>query len=232
MPALAEVRARWLGAVTAALRDDPRVAGAALVGSLGAGTADDWSDVDLLVVVDDAHLDDYATAQRLPGRPAFAVDARHNGPRGTRAVSGQYLVAGLPLWADWHVHPASRAGWPRDGAVVFDRRGIGRLPLTFSEHLDAGEREPATRKGDDVRRAMRLALVPVAGKHVARRSPGTVPTIEFLGGACAPDASWEEHLAGLRRLLGELAGAGTPAGVAATRAYLDLVAEALRRPAS
>ncbi|MEU4292785.1 nucleotidyltransferase domain-containing protein [Kribbella sp. NPDC026596] len=82
-PRLASIRARWLSAVTAALQDDQVVAGAALVGSLGAGGADDWSDIDLLIVVEDAHLNDYATPGRLPngrGRLAFAIDARHNGP--------------------------------------------------------------------------------------------------------------------------------------------------------
>lgn len=98
-PGLVGVRERWLSAATAALRDDPLVVGAALVGSLGAGTADDWSDVDLLVVVEDACLEDLATLDRLPsglGRLAFGIDARHNGPVGTRAVSAQYVVDGRP----------------------------------------------------------------------------------------------------------------------------------------
>ncbi|MFI7641724.1 nucleotidyltransferase domain-containing protein [Nonomuraea sp. NPDC049400] len=118
-PRLADIRSRWLGAAVAGLHADPAVAGACLVGSLGADRADDWSDIDLLIVVDDAVLDDCAAPDRLSfglGKPAVAFDARHNGPRGTRAVSGQYLVDGLPLWVDWHIHPISKAiikhcGW-------------------------------------------------------------------------------------------------------------------------
>ncbi|MFI6790733.1 nucleotidyltransferase domain-containing protein [Nonomuraea sp. NPDC050383] len=229
-PRLAHIRTRWLSAVTAALDSDPRVAGAGLVGSLGAGHADDWSDIDLLVVVDDARIDDYAAPGRLPsgpGKPAVAFDARHNGPRGTRAVSGQYVVDGLPLWVDWHIHPVSQAGWTVDSTVIFDRRGLGRLATTFAEHLNAGEHEPATAKGPDDHQALRLGLVPVAGKRIARRSPDTARMIEFLGGPHAPAASWRDHLATLRRLLGGFAATGPPASVSAGHAYLDLVAETL-----
>src|SRR5262245_4945050 len=86
-PRLASIRSRWLAAATASIRADPAVLGAALVGSLGAGRADDWSDVDLLIVVDDASLDEHAAPASLAGVPgtlAFASDARHNAPRGAR----------------------------------------------------------------------------------------------------------------------------------------------------
>jgi hypothetical protein len=86
-PRLASIRSRWLAAATASLRADPAVLGAALIGSLGAGRADDWSDIDLLIVVDDASVDEHAAPGRLAGVPgtlAFASDARHNAPRGAR----------------------------------------------------------------------------------------------------------------------------------------------------
>jgi hypothetical protein len=226
-PRLAGVRGRWLGAVTAALRDDPLVVGTALVGSLGAGSADDWSDVDLLIVVADEHLEAYATADRLPSGPgqlAFAIDARHNGPVGTRAVSAQYVVDGLPLWVDWHIHPVSLASWPSDSAVVFDRHGISRTSATLSDYR--GEHEPPTPKTLDDQDAMRLALVPIAGKQLARRSPETPRTIEFLGGA--PGSDWPDHLTALRELLNQFATLGRPDSLAAARAYIDLVEQTLR----
>ncbi|MEU6716476.1 nucleotidyltransferase domain-containing protein [Nonomuraea sp. NPDC046802] len=229
-PRLAGIRSRWLGAATAGLPGDSNVVGAALVGSLGAGRWDDWSDIDLLVVVDDARIDDYAAPGRLArglGNATVVVDARQNGPRGTRAVSGQYLVDGLPLWVDWHVHPVSRASWPADSTVIFDRRGLGRLTATFSEYLNAGEREEATPKSPDEHRALRLALVPIAGKLIARRSPETARLIEFIGGPHAPDGAWKDHLAALRRLLGGFAALDLPDSVAAGHAYLDLVEKTL-----
>ncbi|WP_214327527.1 nucleotidyltransferase domain-containing protein [Nonomuraea sediminis] len=229
-PRLADIRSRWLSAVTGNLHDDPVVAGAGLVGSLGTGQADDWSDIDLLVVVDDACIHDYAAPGRLPcgpGELAVAFDARHNGPRGTRAVSGQYLIDGLPLWVDWHIHPISQASWAADCAVIFDRRGFGRLSATFSEHLSAGDHEQATPKGPTDHRALQLALVPIAGKRIARRSPDAAQMIEFIGGPHAPDASWKDQLATLRQLLGGFTALGLPDSVAAGRAYLDLVEETL-----
>ncbi|WP_238174436.1 hypothetical protein [Kribbella kalugense] len=146
----------------------------------------------------------------------FEIDARHNGPVGTRAVSAQYVVDGLPLWVDWHIHPVSRATWPADSTVVFDRQGISQASAALSEYR--GEYEPATPKTLDEQDAMRLALVPIAGKQLARRSPETPRTIEFLGGT--PETDWPDHLAALRELLNEFTNLDS---LAAARAYLDLV---------
>jgi hypothetical protein len=232
-PRLAEARSRWVSAATVALHADHAVAGAALVGSLGDGRADDWSDVDLLVVVQDAALDDFAAPDRLPngsGLLTFAIDARHNGPRGTRAVSAQYLVDRLPVWVDWHVHPDSRAKWPSDSTVLIDRSGITAARATFSEYLNDGEHEAATPKSTEEAQAMRLALVPVAGKHIARRSPGAARTIEFLGGPYEPGATWQAQLGALRRLCDEFATLGRPDSLTAAHAYLELLEQTLREP--
>jgi len=224
-PRLAGIRTRWLAAVTAALGADPGVAGLGLAGSLGAGRADDWSDVDLILVVDDARLGEYARPGRLPAGPGtliIAFDSRHNGLRGTRVVSAQYLIDGLPLWADWYIYPLSLAAWPADSTPVFDRTGITRLTATFTEHL-AAEHEPPVPRSPAERRALQLALVPIAGKLIARRSPKTVRMIEILGGSSAPDATWTDHLATLRQRLYDLTPAGPPPSAAAARAYLILV---------
>ncbi|MFI5691807.1 nucleotidyltransferase domain-containing protein [Kribbella sp. NPDC051586] len=223
-PRLADLRERWLSAVIAALQGDAKVAGVALVGSLGAGRADDWSDVDLLVVVED--LDDYAVPGRLPqgpGRLAFEIDARHNGPRGTRAISAQYVVEDLPLWVDWHLHPVSLANWPSDSSVIFDRRGIAPTPATLSEYLNRGEHEPATPKTDDEHDAMRLALIPIAAKQVARQSPDAARTIEYLGGDHTAD-----QLSALDELLNQFEHLGRADSLAAGRAYVELLRGAIR----
>jgi predicted nucleotidyltransferase len=206
------------------------VAGAALVGSLGDGRADDWSDVDLLIVVNDIALDDFAAPDRLPrgsGRRTFAIDARHNGPRGTRATSAQYVVDHLPLWVDWHVHPVSLANWPSDSSVLFDRYGIGDTRATFSEYLNGGEHETATPKGIAEAQAMRLALVPAAGKQLARRSPEAALTIEFLGGPYQPGATWQVQLGILHRLLEGFATLRHPDSLTAAHAYLELLEKTL-----
>lgn len=230
-PRLAEIRSRWLGAATAALQEDRAVAGAALVGSLGDGRADDWSDVDLLIVVQDAALDDFAAPGRLPngsGHLTFAIDARHNGPRGTRAVSAQYVVDRLPVWVDWHVHPASQAHWPSNSTVLFDRCGIAATRATFSEYLNGGGHETATPKSAEEAQAMRLALVPVAGKQIARRSPEAARTIEFLGGPSEPGSTWQARIGALRRLLDDFATLERPGSLTAAHAYLGFLEQTLR----
>ncbi|HUR05686.1 MAG TPA: hypothetical protein VM347_24295 [Nonomuraea sp.] len=73
----------------------------------------------------------------------------------------------------------------------------------------------------------RLAMVPIAGKQVARRSPETARMIKFLDGPYAPNASWQHHLATLRELLDGFAALGTPESVAAAHAYLNLVEQTL-----
>ncbi|HZX01720.1 nucleotidyltransferase domain-containing protein, partial [Kribbella sp.] len=149
---LVELRDHWLRTTTAALQADPAVVGASLVGSLGTGRADEWSDVDLLVVVEDSHLDTLV----LPSTArTFTIDARHNGPAGTRASSAQYVVNGLPLWVDWHVHPLSRAAWPSDSKLLFEHRPIHHTPATFTTYLNTGPREPATPKTPAEEQAMR-----------------------------------------------------------------------------
>lgn len=229
-PRLADIRSRWLSAATATLQADQLVLGAALVGSLGAGRADDWSDVDLLIVVDDAHLDDYATVDRLPSAPGqltFAIDARQNGPRGTRALSAQYVLDGLPLWVDWHIHPISLAHWPSDGTVLFDRHTIPGTPATFSEYLNHDDHESATPKTPEAEQAMRLALIPIAAKQLARRSPETPQTIQFLGGPHLPDADWRAHLTALRQLVVQFAPLNLPASHSAAHAYVDYLEKSL-----
>jgi predicted nucleotidyltransferase len=229
-PRLAEIRTRWLTSAIDALRADGSVTGAALVGSLGDGRADDWSDVDLLVVVEDGDLDEYAAAERLPsgpGRVGFAIDARHNGPRGTRALSAQYVVEGLPLWVDWHLHPRSQAQLPADGTVVFERSTVDRTALTFSEYLNRGDHEPAIPSAPDAHLALRLALIPVAAKQVVRRAPEAARTIEFLGAAYEPNAGRRDQLAALRHLLDELEGLGRRESLEAARAHLTLTEQTL-----
>jgi hypothetical protein len=230
-PVLASIRSRWLDAATVSLRADSAVEGAALVGSLGAGRADDWSDVDLLLAVDDAALGEFTAAERLAGVPgtlAFTSDARHNAPLGARADSAVYLIDGLPLRVDRYIYPVSWAAWPADSTVLFDRRGLPRLDKTFSEYLATVEHEQAVPRSPAEQRALQAALIPIAAKWIARRSPDTPRAIAMVGGPKVANGTWESYLAVLRELLGTYAATENPALIAATSAYLDLVEATLR----
>jgi hypothetical protein len=172
---------------------------------------------------------------RLPGASGdlpFAISARHNRPRGTRAVRAQYVVDRLPLWIDWHGHPVSLANWPSDCSVVFDPRGVGHTRADFSEYLNRGQHEPFIPKSPEEHQAMQLALIPIAGKQLARRSPEAARTIEFLGGPYEPEATWQDQLASLRRLLEGFTTLGRPDSLAAAHAFLALLEEILYRTAA
>ena len=53
---LARLRDRLLGQVLGLLEADPPVDGVALVGSLGRGEEDNWSDIDLLILASDQFI--------------------------------------------------------------------------------------------------------------------------------------------------------------------------------
>jgi hypothetical protein len=228
-PRFASARAAFVDKAMRVLRADDRVQAAGLVGSLGRGNSDDWSDADLLFVVDDRYLDDFELADALPlaDTAVLTFDARQNSPAGTVAISGQFLTEDLPLWVDWYVYPASLACWVSDGTIVFDRVGYPRVSDTFTEHLTSRELQPPTPKPPDSFAMMQLALVPIAGKRIARGSPDTVPMIEFLGAAAPADATPTAHIDALRDLLATYVGRGPTISIEASHRYLHLVAAAI-----
>lgn len=224
-PRLRAIREAWLGRAIERLEADPAISAAGLVGSLGRGDADDWSDVDLLIVVPDDQVEHHADATQLPGskQVTWSIDARHNAPRGAGAVGARYVIDGLPLHVDWHVYPRSLAAWVADAKVIFDSHGLPRLNDTFSEYQDKREVQPPTPKAANAHRLLQVSLIPVAAKYVVRRSAEAGRMVEFVGGPHAPEASPAEYLATLRQLLVQYRDDApeemlTPAG-----RYLDLV---------
>ena len=107
---------------------DRRVAAAWLVASLGRDAADDLSDLDLWVVVEDDHMpaiaaDRRAFAARI-GRPVLVQEAPRNAPPG-----GAYLLVLYPGEAgsqqvDWYWQPRSGASIPERTRVLLDRVGV------------------------------------------------------------------------------------------------------------
>jgi len=227
---LGELRDRLLDQVLGLLKADPVVKGAALIGSLGRGEADNWSDIDLLVLMDDRAIARFAAE---PGASSWAhadllSDGRHNSPAGATSVGATHIRCGLPLQVDLHVHPADRTCWPSDGRVVFERRPTETGTLPFDQLNASGLRQPATAKTVDEIRRIQLSYVPIAGKYIARRSPSAGQMIRFLGQA--PDFSARGPAAQLRALRGIAAGLADPSWPwlsEAVTAYLDLVAATL-----
>jgi predicted nucleotidyltransferase len=125
-PRLRAIRDGWLRLALEHLEADARIGAAGFVGSLGRGDADDWSDIDLLIVVPDDRVDHYADAVHLPGseRAVLSFDARHNAPSGAGSVGVRYVIDGLPLNVDWYIYPVSQGAWPADAKIIFDRHGL------------------------------------------------------------------------------------------------------------
>jgi hypothetical protein len=169
---LGELRDRLLDQVIGLLTADPDVGGVALIGSLGRGDADNWSDIDLLILIGDQALAQFADkpAARPWAQADFLSDGRHNSPAGATSVGTTHLRTGLPFGVDLHVHPEGRTRWPTDGRIVFERRPTATGTLSFDQLNAGGSRQPATAKTDDEIRRIRLSYVPIAGKYIARRS--------------------------------------------------------------
>ncbi len=119
------------------LGDDPRFLAAWLGGSFGRGDGDDWSDLDLWVVVDDAFVDSLCATpypsgsssvpSRLElisafGRPAVAYEHHANAPVGGSFTTCIYAESGVTV--DWVLVPAAAAVRGQDTRLLFDRVGI------------------------------------------------------------------------------------------------------------
>jgi predicted nucleotidyltransferase len=224
-PRLRAIREAWLGQAIERLEVDPAISAVGLVGSLGRGDADDWSDVDLLIIVPDDQVGDYADVMRLPGSDlaAWSIDARHNAPRGAGSISVDYVLDGLPLHVDWYIYPCSLAAWAADAKVLFSRQGFTRLDDTFREHLEKRQVQSPTTKAASAHRLLQVSLIPIAAKYVARRSADAGRMLEFVGGPYALEAVPAEYLTSLRRLLVQYRYDAPEEMWAPAGRYLDLV---------
>ena len=228
---LAGNRDRLLDQVLGLLEADPAVDGVALVGSLGRGDEDNWSDIDLFILASDQFIRQFMNepAASLWARADLLSDGRHNSPAGATSLGATHIRSGLPLWVDLHVHPADRTPWPTDSRVVFERRPVTTGTLPFGAFNASGPRQPATAKTADEVRQIHLGYVPIGGKYVGRRSPRAVEMIRFLGQR--RDFSDQDPAAQIRALRGIAEGLSSPSlgqlGDAVT-CYLDLVEAAVQ----
>ncbi|MFF5085483.1 hypothetical protein ACFY36_51305 [Actinoplanes sp. NPDC000266] len=171
LDAAGQARHDWVTAATVVLSADPRVMAVSLVGSLGRGAGDAFSDVDLIVSVATpvpASLRaDPVTGLGLPGPVLFVRPKPRNAPAGGTYLAVCVELAGLPVLVDLYVWPATTAVIPAGGSVLFQRGDVARssvgLVETLAEHPPD---DPAGADPDDP--ATTLLLVQLAAKYWAR----------------------------------------------------------------
>lgn len=132
-----EERDYLLGSIVQLLDRDPALKAAWLFGSLGRGNEDALSDLDLLVVVDDAAIDAIIASPKqyaaLVGQPLFFIDAPQNAPGGGAYLMACYDAPTAPHLVDWYWQPRSAACIPPDVRLLFDKAGLSHKdqPIAF-----------------------------------------------------------------------------------------------------
>lgn len=158
MNAHAAARDGWLTRAVQVLDDADAVVDVELVGSLGRGDGDEWSDVDLVVFVDGDPRHALDAVLLHLGEVALLVDAPHNTRADGHSFDVIFLVDGLPIVTDWYV-------WP-SGAV---RGG------SFDERNAEGPRGVMPSLSDERRRTFDLMMTIIEAKQLARgRSSATI----------------------------------------------------------
>ena len=147
--ALAGGRDRWLIQTVSAVQAH----GVWLVGSLGSGTGDEWSDLDIIVVGGEFLLDEALLTLEMPG----------NGPLGGAYTGAMYDIDGLPLWVDWYRWP-SGTPIPREARLLAGTGPVGNLDLSATLEL-VGREPPGPAPDPEV---FALAMLPLAAKQLAR----------------------------------------------------------------
>jgi predicted nucleotidyltransferase len=227
LPAL---RSRLLAELTGALRSDSTVQAAALVGSLGRGTADDWSDIDFMILMHDDQISRFADrpADRRWVRAPLIVDSRQNAPAGCTQVNAVHLHEGLPFWVDYCVFPASATAWPIGCKVLLERQKVPACGDTFDVLTSRGPRQPARQITAEELRRKYLSLIPLTAKDIARGNSQHVrDMIRFIGSDPGyQDLEPSRQLDKLRAITGQLSDPSDRSWAwltDAVTAYLDLV---------
>ncbi len=173
------------------LQNDRRVAAAWLHGSLGRGTADEWSDIDLWVVVADDHIDAIRETRReyaeQLGEPLIVVDAPQNAPPGGAFLSVVYGgLAGGPQHVDWTWQRQSDAKIPEDVHVLFDRAELPHAKPSVPQSESREDRSAQAAK----QTAYFWMMVPIVAKYIARRQPCTVLNLLNMISYASDEVGW------------------------------------------
>ena len=148
-----------------ALQNDQRVKAAWLTGSFGRGEADDWSDLDIQVVVGDEHFEQIVAQPsqlfELAGEPllVFGISGPSDSLPGGRFWLVMYAGA---IEIDWNIGPSSKAERAEAAVVLFDRIGVPVAP--FPSPISLEERRTLAERT----LLFFWAMAPIAIKYAGR----------------------------------------------------------------
>jgi hypothetical protein len=183
---------------------DPRLVAAWWFGSIGRAAADPLSDLDIWLVVDDAHLA-ALVEQRIAyvaqlGAPLWLLEIWSNAPDPGAYLMVNYAGPGGVYQVDWYWQGAQQARLPDDACLLFDRAGLERCPGAVTVDFARGPRiapRPETLTGAartdflTQRSAFVWSMLPIIAKHIARQEDDVEHLLEMV----------EENLAKVAALL-------------------------------
>ncbi len=197
-----------LAQIVAALETDNRVVAAWLGGSLGGGTADDLSDLDLWVVVEDDRIREIAVDPvafvHAIAPTIMEIHAPAIAPRG-----GAFLLTWIngafgPQEVDWYWQTVTGATRPTRSRLLFERQSIplepapGRLsPDDLHNAIEGGVRDSLQMAFTSAKRIQRgdpwattgqmIHLAACIGKVEWLLEHGTSPVFDDRAGSPLPD---------------------------------------------
>jgi predicted nucleotidyltransferase len=222
-------RTRLVAELQARVSADPDVVGVFVHGSLGRDAADAWSDVDVVVFIDDDAIADAVQARMafpgLIGAPVYVLDSPWNAPLDGAQINALYqLESGLPVFVDWSLFPAKMSAVPTDVQVLYEPRtdALPRLPVTFAQWACEGQPrpDPASLPFDVVRHAW-FGMVPITAKFYARGARDRLVRLLIGIGAQPPADSAAAELAAIRDRFDALSPGESAPAVAAVAALID-----------
>lgn len=196
-----------------------KIAALLLIGSLGRGGGDAWSDLDLIAVPGGGGggLD---LAAVFGEQVVAYVEAPRNAPVGGSYHGVCLEITDGVLWIDLYVWPQEIAAVPADATPIYDELGLPSSSLDFIPLITAHADPDAPAHPDGG--AVTLLRIGVAAKYLARRDNG-----KLAGTASGlPGVRLDEVPQALRQMASAVTEPGLTRAVSATLRLVDLAATA------
>jgi hypothetical protein len=228
----ATARDEWLNTVGVTLSGEDACKAGLVIGSVGRGTEDGWSDLDLVLFAESstliAHLPEWTTRF---GRALLVHEAPlWNAPMGGRQVNVWYHIGTkLPLLVDWRVWPLTLAAQPHDTALWFNRadQPLPQLATSFDAYsssvprADVASLQPTP---EELRR-YHFRMVPIAAKYIARRDADRTRLAFAQIGLPFSSDDPHDQVAQLQELFDNVSVGESPDAITAMRRMLRYVAD-------